>query len=271
MLEIVTIGEYIVDFSRQMISKNGTPMNISKKISSARAWGFLELLVRANGRILSYNFLDDSGIWPDDSYFADHKSSYKSWVSEFNKTMGDCKIIKNISGVGYRLDTSNVNIAILRQPSSEQESKYSSDDTDSETLEENISQLNEQLDTLGINLDTILHQLDLLRSSKKDSVWEQLHGDDFDSMLMHFMYMKKIAEEKQKDLQRVKSSLRKRKGRSNMCYGSHRDSSPRFPISIPNSSTVLAQNEIDAITNFLSDRYGEITFICDSLVELLAQ
>lgn len=265
MLEIVKIGEYTIDFSRHELSKSGEAVIISKKISSARAWSFLEMLIRANGRILTYEFIDNSGIWPYDDY-ADHKSSYKAWASEFNKALGACKLIKNVSSVGYQLNPTIKVVASQNSSSEDIEHLNHSSDSDEETVIDEISQLNKQLDTLRINLDTILYRLCYLRNSARDA---QLHDIEeyFDSMFQHFTYVNRIAEEKQQDLQRVKSSL----GRQStpICSCSRAGDSISFESQTDFKSIILAQNEILDTTNLLSRFYEEIDYIFERNIELL--
>lgn len=101
MIEQFQITECCVaDFSRQKVYKNGAEVTLSNKISG-RAWKFLHMLVQADSRILTYDYLNDSDIWPDDRGMGvDHKNSLKNWASAFNKAFGE-KCIKCDYNTGY--------------------------------------------------------------------------------------------------------------------------------------------------------------------------
>ena len=104
----------VIDFSRYKIYKNEAEVALSSKIT-ATAWDFLNMLIKADGRILTYKFLnDESDLWPDDRGLGiDHKRSITDWASAFNIAFGK-KCIKCKSKVGYFFEPDSFDEDVIR-------------------------------------------------------------------------------------------------------------------------------------------------------------
>ena len=109
-MDIVQVtSQCTIDCSRRKIYCGGEEITLSSKIRGARPWKFLELLIESPGMVLTYNILDESDIWPDDmGRGIDHRSSLKTWVTEFNKAFGEkCIVCK--TGYGYCFESEYIN------------------------------------------------------------------------------------------------------------------------------------------------------------------
>ena len=195
MEEIIMIGEYTADFSRQKIYKDGQEIPLPTKIKGAKAWKFFQFLVEAGGTIQSYAVLDESGIWQDDRGMGvDHRASMKNWVSAFNKVF-DRKVIKNKSGVGYYFDgklevAEKEWCALLRKDTPVSQNQ----------LIEEIYVLSGQLDALVEELETIQKKLEEKRALRN---WEQIYETQFEAVYFKLTRVRDALEEKREQIKKL--------------------------------------------------------------------
>lgn len=257
MLGIVKIGEYTIDFSRQKILKGTDVVNLSKKITGASAWKFLELSINANGRILTYEFLDGSGIWRDDGgKGVDHRSSIKTWASAFNKAL-EGSPIKNKSGVGYYFDMKDVEktqetlCQIAEGDILYPRTIY--DGVAQMDPEEAAYRLSEQIDVLVAEMETIQQKIELMRESNS-TVWEKIYETQFEAVYFRFRCVEAELSERRSHIDGLKKHIRELNCKeAAQLSGSSRtiNCMPAYDIAIIQETQSLVDNIVETKTKII--------------------